>query len=319
MRGPVCSLQFVINEIPHVLTVLCLDDKKFSTNPADAGCGRALAAMMLLRWDACWHFVRDAAATTSTALNHLNNNHFDSLTMKQTALMFVFLLGLSTFLPTVQAQGQSGAETAPTPNGEEGEGAGKQDINEVLKTGTEFTNSVGMVMKKAGSLWISSHETTQKNYQEVTGSNPSTFQGEKHPVDSVSWNDAVDFCQKLTTHEREKEMLPDGYAYLLPTQAQWESLASGVPLQDAVTSANGSRASTAEVGSLPPSGAGLYDLRGNVAEWCADPADGAYRVLRGGSWDNWIDINLRLDFRVYEAPSVAKNSFGFRCVLIEGK
>lgn len=239
--------------------------------------------------------------------------------MRPTASIFILLLGLSTFLPCVQSQAQPGAEPNAAASGEEGQDASRQDINEVIKTATEFTNSVGMVMKKAGSLWISAYETTQKNFQEVMGSNPSAFPGEKHPVDSVSWNDAVGFCQKLTAHEREKEMLPKGYRYFLPMQDQWETLASGVSLQDAVTSMNGNRSGTAEVGSLAPSAAGLYDLRGNVTEWCADPAEGAYRVLRGGSWDNWIDINLRLDFRTYEAPSVAKNSFGFRCVLIEDK
>jgi len=237
--------------------------------------------------------------------------------MKKITLLSVLSFGLSTFLLSAQPVAQPGVDAPKAANVDPEENEKKPDINEIIKTSTEFTNSVGMVMKKVGSLWISAYETTQKNYQEVTDSNPSSFVGEEHPVDSVSWNDAVAFCGKLTAHENEENMLPEGYTYFLPTQALWDSLASGVPLTDAVTSANGSRSGTAEVGSLPPSGAGLYDLRGNVSEWSADPADGAFRVLRGGSWENWIDINLRLDFRVYEAPSVAKNTFGFRCVMGE--
>jgi formylglycine-generating enzyme required for sulfatase activity len=73
------------------------------------------------------------------------------------------------------------------------------------------------------------------------------------------------------------------------------------------------------VGSLAPSPGGLYDLRGNVAEWCADPADGTFRVLRGGSWADWIEVNLRPEFRVYAAPTEAKNTYGFRCVLVPDK
>jgi formylglycine-generating enzyme required for sulfatase activity len=70
------------------------------------------------------------------------------------------------------------------------------------------------------------------------------------------------------------------------------------------------------VGSLSPKN-GIYDLRGNVSEWCADPSGGPYRVLRGGSWEDWIEINLRLEFRVMVSPEDAKNTYGFRCVLVE--
>lgn len=250
--------------------------------------------------------------------------------MKNSMILSGLLLGLSTFLLSAQSQlpprvslevqvnpgsGQQPAVAAPA-EGKDGEE--KPDINELIAGSSVFTNSVGMVMKKVGSLWVSAYETAQKEYQEIMSSNPSAFPGEKHPVDSVSWNDAMKFCAKLTQHEETEEMLPQGYHYALLTQSQWDRLASGVPLKQAVTSADTSRSGTAPVGSLGASPAGLYDLRGNVAEWCADPANGAYRVLRGGSWADWIDINLRLDFRIYEAPDVAKNTFGFRCVLTKG-
>lgn len=259
-------------------------------------------------------------------MNHLKDNGFKPFHMRHIVLMSALAGGLSTFLLTAQPQGGPGSMGTPAtqdnpsgstdkPNAEEK----KPDINEIIKTSDEFTNSVGMVMKKTGGLWIATTEITQKAYQEIMNSNPSVFGGEKRPVDSVSWNDAMAFCDQLTTHEKDEDMLPDGYQYFLPTQEQWESLAAGVPLADAVTSAAGNRTGTSEVASLKPSADGLYDLRGNVSEWSSDPADGAFRVLRGGNWEDWIDVNLRLDFRIYEAPTVSKNTFGFRCVLIEGK
>ncbi|MCU0771240.1 MAG: formylglycine-generating enzyme family protein [Verrucomicrobia bacterium] len=251
--------------------------------------------------------------------------------MKHSKLLSALLCGLSTFLLAAQPR----TPTHVSLDVEVGRGAAKQtstateagtkepeakpDINEIVRTTTVFTNSVGLVLKKVGDLWVSASETTQDAYQEVTGANPSVFTGKKRPVDSVSWNDATDFCDKLTAHEKDKDMLPDGYRYALPTQAQWDSLAAGIPLADAVTSSASSRSGTAEVGSLPATAGGLFDLRGNVAEWSADPTDGPFRVLRGGTWEDWIEINLRPEFRIYAPPNEAKNTYGFRCVLIQRK
>ncbi|HKI68145.1 MAG TPA: SUMF1/EgtB/PvdO family nonheme iron enzyme, partial [Verrucomicrobiae bacterium] len=154
----------------------------------------------------------------------------------------------------------------------------------------------------------------------VTGANPSRFQGTNNPVDSVSWNDAMAFCKKLTEIERKKSKLPDNYAYTLPTQAQWVTLTDSASLDTAVSSLSGMRNSTASVGSLGPNQLGLYDTRGNVWEFCLDRHDPsqAYRVLRGGAWDTTVKINMRIDFRFYATgPNDAKDDFGFRCVLIK--
>ena len=192
----------------------------------------------------------------------------------------------------------------------------KPDIKELLKL-PGFTNSIGMVMVKVSDvLWAGKYEVTQQEFQKVTGGNPSEFRGDRNPVDSVSWTDAMSFCQKLTQTEREEEMLPEGFAYTLPTQAQWESLAAGADLKDAVTSSSVSRSGTAAVGSLGPNGPGLYDTRGNVWEWCLDPQDKPFRVARGGAWDTSIEVNLRPEFRWYGAPDDRKNVVGFRCVLV---
>jgi formylglycine-generating enzyme required for sulfatase activity len=192
----------------------------------------------------------------------------------------------------------------------------KPDIKELMKQDS-FTNAIGMVMVKISSaLWVGRFDVTQKEYEKVMGANPSQFSGDRNPVDSVSWNDARDYCAKLTESERKEEMLPEGFSYSLPTQAQWESLMRDATLQDAVTSQGTRRPGTAPVGSLGANSLGLYDTRGNVWQWCLDPQDKPYRVLRGGAWDTTIEINLRPEFRWYSTgPDDKKNVYGFRCVL----
>jgi formylglycine-generating enzyme required for sulfatase activity len=190
-------------------------------------------------------------------------------------------------------------------------------LKELMLKSDQVTNTVGIVLKKISSgLWVGVYEVTQKSYQKVMGSNPSAFQGGERPVDSVNWNDAVAFCQKLTEQERKADELPKGYHYNLPTQSQWENFVGDASLNDAVMSLNmPRRSSTAPVGSLGPNNYGLYDTRGNVMEWCLDPQDKPYRVLRGGAWDTYIDINARPEFREYSAPDLTKNDYGFRVVL----
>jgi formylglycine-generating enzyme required for sulfatase activity len=193
----------------------------------------------------------------------------------------------------------------------------KIDIKELMKMDS-FTNSTGMVLVKTSPmLWAGKYEVTQEEYQKVVGSNPSQFRGERNPVDSVSWNDALKFCDELTKVERKEEMLPEGFAYTLPTQAQWESLMNGAQLKDAVTSSGATRSGTAPVGSLGPNSLGLFDTRGNLWEWCLDPQDKPFRVLRGGGWETFVEVNLRPEFRWFsKGPDDQQNNYGFRCILV---
>lgn len=195
----------------------------------------------------------------------------------------------------------------------------KPNIKEFVKLDS-FTNSIGMVMVKISpALWAGRFEVTQQEYQKVAGSNPSQFGGDRNPVDSVSWTEAQGFCAKLNETERKQEMLPEGFGYALPTQSQWESLVAGADLKDAITSQGARRSGTAPAGSLGPNSLGLYDIRGNVWEWCLDPQDKPYRVLRGGGWDTSIEVNLRTEFRWYgNGLDDRKNTCGFRCVLVPG-
>lgn len=233
-------------------------------------------------------------------------------------LRFLYLAALS-WASLAQAADPVVSSANAQASSEEDPTEAKIDVNELIKTVQVFTNSLqAQYQKITPDLWAGIHEVTQKEYQEIMGGNPSKTVGELHPVDSVSWVQAMAFCEKLTEHERQKELLPDGFVYTLPTQDQWESFAAGVDLSTAVTSVGGNRSGSAPVGSLAASPQGLFDVRGNVAEICLDPSDGAFRVARGGSWRDWIEINLRVQFRIFMAPSESSDRCGFRCVLQRG-
>ncbi|MEA5621093.1 bifunctional serine/threonine-protein kinase/formylglycine-generating enzyme family protein [Cronbergia sp. UHCC 0137] len=162
-------------------------------------------------------------------------------------------------------------------------------------------------------FFMARYQLTQAQYQAIMGKNPSNFKGDNRPVEQVSWNDAVEFCEKLSQKT--------GKNYSLPSEAQWEyacragtttpfyfgeSITTDLVNYDGnYTYANAPkgeyRKQTTEVGTFPPNAFGLYDMHGNVYEWCKDlwndnyngaPTDGSawltgdntYRLLRGGSW-----------------------------------
>ena len=167
-----------------------------------------------------------------------------------------------------------------------------------------------------GGFWIGKYTVTQGQWQKVVGSNPSGFKkGDNYPVETVSWNDAKEFIQKLNGK--------NGSTFRLPTEAEWEYAArSGGKAEkyaggsdiDAVAwyVANSGR-STHPVGTKAPNGLGIYDMSGNVWQWCEDIYDGdaykkhqrnnpisnsggSYRVLRGGSWSrdsSWARCTFR--------------------------
>jgi formylglycine-generating enzyme required for sulfatase activity len=156
--------------------------------------------------------------------------------------------------------------------------------------------------------WLGKTEITQAQYEAVSGVNPSTFKavGGQGPVERVSWTDAMAFCRKLTERERAANRLPEGYAFTLPTEAQWEFACragstgaySGEP--NGMAWCNGNSGDTTHaVGLKQPNAWGFHDMSGNVLEWCFDwygpypggavtdpvgPGRGHYRTARGGSW-----------------------------------
>ena len=203
-------------------------------------------------------------------------------------------------------------------------------------------------------FYLGIYEVTQRLYQQVMGSNPSYFEGEDLPVESVTWYDAIDFCNKLGESEG---LIPcytingtsvicnfSANGYRLPTEAEWEYAARSGGRDDRKLSGTNneydlgsyawydenSENKTHPVGYKRPNDLGLYDMSGNVWEWCWDwyhnysssslcdptgPATGKSRVLRGGSW-NYYSYGCRAAGRSNSDPTYRDNGLGFRVLRI---
>ena len=208
-------------------------------------------------------------------------------------------------------------------------------------------------------FYLGVYEVTQAQYKKVMGKNPSYFTGDKvaerhpqtgrfvkdvdsanHPVENVSHDDAVEFCRRLSELPDEKAA---GRRYRVPTEAEWEyacragsntAFSFGNESADlgshAWYEANSNRMTHA-VGGKKPNAFGLYDMHGNVWEWCSDwydekyyasspaidprgPDSGSFRVLRGGSWDSEPSL-VRCAFRHFVAPGYRSTLNGIRVVL----
>ena len=173
-------------------------------------------------------------------------------------------------------------------------------------------------VKVSGGLSVGKYEVTQAQYEAVMGKNPSTFKGPRKPVENVSWEDAMKFCKRLTDSEHQAGHLPANSIYTLPTEKQWEAFAAGTSLGDAVTSAKTRRNSTEDVGSLHPNKFGLYDVRGNVWEWCLNPDEPGSdaRVIRGGAFANSEPEKLEISYRFALTPLFKIPGIGFRVVVV---
>ncbi|NJK41663.1 MAG: formylglycine-generating enzyme family protein [Acaryochloridaceae cyanobacterium SU_2_1] len=195
------------------------------------------------------------------------------------------------------------------------------------------------------AFYLGKYPVTQAQWQAIMGSNPSSFKGANRPVENINWNEAVEFCQKLSQKS--------GKEYRLPSEAEWEyacraGTTSPFYFGETITpkianyagiSSYGSgpqgdyREQTTEVGSFPPNAFGLYDMHGNVWEWCQDtwhddytgaPKDGSAwinendnysRILRGGSWFD-IPRSCRSADRSRDDPGDRNYYFGFRLALV---
>jgi formylglycine-generating enzyme required for sulfatase activity len=205
-------------------------------------------------------------------------------------------------------------------------------------------------------FYMGKYAVTQKEWKEVMGTNPSNFNGDNLPVEQISWYEAVEYCNRRS----HKERLPVAYrgsgaaiicdftagGYRLPTEAEWEYACragtatpfnTGNNITTGQANYNGNypynghakgtdRAGTMDVGSFAPNSWGLYDMHGNVWEWCWDrdgmyfsgaqmnpmgASSGSYRVIRGGSW-NSVGQFLRSALRYDDTPSNRNITLGFR-------
>lgn len=191
--------------------------------------------------------------------------------------------------------------------------------------GESFTNSIGMALvwipkdAQNGGFYIGQYEVTQAEYVKVTASNnPAMFKGDRRPVEQVTWKDAGEFTQKLTAVERAAKKLPEGFVYALPTEQQWQYAAADATIEQAVCSVAERRKSTADVGTLKPNKFGLYDMLGNVWEWCQDWSgdERTLRILCGGSWLNDVPSTVSVSYRLRTLGVGGANNQGFRCVLV---
>ncbi len=160
----------------------------------------------------------------------------------------------------------------------------------------------------AKAFWLGRTEVTQAAYQHVTGGNPSRNRGDQLPVESVTWNDAVNYCTSIGGR--------------LPTEAEWEYAARAGAAGarygdlDAIAWYSGNSGGTTHPVALKQANAfGLYDMLGNVWEWVEDAYPGnSDRMLKGGA--PFMDVrNIRASSRLWAAPSSATGGRGFRCAM----
>ena len=183
------------------------------------------------------------------------------------------------------------------------------------------------------SYYICKYEVTQALWRAVMGSNPSNFKGNNLPVENVSWNDCQTFINRLNSYT--------GRNFRLPTEAEWEFAARGGNysrhykysgsnyISDVAWYDGNSGNRTHPIGTKQANELGLYDMSGNVYEWCSDwygsyssysqndptgPNSGSYRVYRGGCWNNSAR-GCRSSGRCYFTPGCRNDYLGLRLVL----
>ena len=193
-------------------------------------------------------------------------------------------------------------------------------------------------------FWLGRHEVTQAEYLSLVGVNPSTFTGDlNRPVEMVSWTEARAYCALLTAQQAGQ--IPVGYEYRLPTEAEWEyacragtitEYGAGTELTCASacfgysyhSNASCSSTGTMPVGSFAPNAWGLYDMHGNVQEWCLDAeanytaagvtnplgSGGLFKAVRGGGWLHNSN-RCRSAFREFRSFGYLYDFVGFRVAL----
>ena len=188
-------------------------------------------------------------------------------------------------------------------------------------------------------LWISKYEITQEQYEALIKKNPSKFRGASLPIESISWFDAMDFCNKLNKIKFDLHQLPKDYVFRLPTEKEWMFAAVGGKYnQNKLFSGSNSinnvgwyaenaGQKTHQVGQKYPNALGLYDMTGNVEEWCIDSYDNdpiyfqgsppanislSKNIIAKGSHIASLERNSKLSERDYHPPFTKNFMLGFR-------
>ncbi|OYD86654.1 peptidase C14 [Nostoc sp. 'Peltigera membranacea cyanobiont' 213] len=275
-----------------------------------------------------WPF--DSGKTSPSNTNQTPGNVQVNITKRITsdAKDFVENLGNGITLEMVQIPG--GTFMMGSPEGEAGRYEDESPQHQV----------------KVPGFFMGKYEITQAQYQAIMRINPSQFKGEKRPVELVSWDEAVEFCKKLSQKNTE-------HTYRLPSEAEWEYACRagtktpfyfGETITTDLVNYDGRypygsapkgeyRQQTTDVGKFPPNSFGLYDMHGNAWEWCLDvynenyqgaPKDGSAwltgkdnnrKLLRGGSWVKDVSY-CRSAARPWNARTNRNNNVGFRVVAV---
>ncbi len=217
--------------------------------------------------------------------------------------------------------------------------------NMVLVSGGSYVrqNQTNIIPR---NFWIGKFEVTQAEYIGLTAKNPSHFKdppaSRAHcPAEKVSFNDAVVFCAALTQRERAAGRLPPNYEYRLPWEIEWEyACLAGATNRfsfgdspdaagDHAWTAENADATTHPVGQKKPNAWGLYDMHGNVWEWCLDTwkpepgkpvpprtPRGELKIFKGGGWNQDAEF-AAASSRFMMSPSNGIHFVGFRIVLAE--
>jgi formylglycine-generating enzyme required for sulfatase activity len=181
---------------------------------------------------------------------------------------------------------------------------------------------------------LAKYPVTQQLYYQITNKSPSAFKGAKKPVEMVSWKDAVTFCNILSVYagitpcyifDKKEDITfnPKAKGYRLPTEAEWEyacKAGTAGPLYNELDKIawykENSGQVTHEVGMKKPNKWGLYDMLGNVWEWCSDIYDeevyGSYRIFRGGGWCDQERGCMATNRRRSHPTSFKIDDLGFR-------
>ena len=188
------------------------------------------------------------------------------------------------------------------------------------------------------SFWIGKYEVTQGQWKKIIKTNPSRWKiSDKHPLENASFHDILEFIKRLNKASKNK--------FVLPTEAQWEYAAKGRTKSFKYSGSNNpdkvawywdnSNRKTHKVGTKAPNGLGIYDMSGNVWEWCQDTYDkkayskhklynpiiklsSVLQSVRGGGWFN-SPAGLRITNRIGSAPDVLDSLLGFRLCVIKDK
>ena len=236
----------------------------------------------------------------------------------------------------------------------------------VPKEGMAFTNSLGMLMvwcppgsfemgkgtnhslEKpvhevifAKGFWMSSTEITQSQYLTIVGSNPSVNKGDNHPVENVNLIDCQSFCQRLTEKESREKVISHHFIYGIPSESQWEYACVagskhptyGLPIDEIAWHRGNSKGKHHPVAMKRPNPWGLYDMLGNVSEWCEDPFHDSYdgapddgsvwlekaksvdRITRGGNYNKLAIFCCSFVRRFYSLLEKRSKDRGMRVIL----